>query len=144
MKIPLLEAFDGSGEGVRLLVRFFANAWFAILFLQSGLDKVFNYSANLDWIKGYFAKTFLAPTIVPMFATLTVMETASGALCTYAAVDTLFGDGKQSSTVALALCAVTFLMLFFGQRVAKDYPGAASLAPYFILNIFALYLLITG
>jgi diacylglycerol kinase len=32
-------------------------------------------------------------------------------------------------------------MLFFGQRVAKDYAGAASLVPYFILVVIHLIFL---
>jgi hypothetical protein len=31
--------------------------------------------------------------------------------------------------------------LFFGQRMAKDYPGAATLVPYFLLTLAAIYLL---
>jgi hypothetical protein len=32
-------------------------------------------------------------------------------------------------------------MLFFGQRVAKDYVGAAVLVPYFILCVGAVLLM---
>jgi hypothetical protein len=32
-------------------------------------------------------------------------------------------------------------MLFFGQRMAKDYAGAASLVPYFILSVGAVVLM---
>jgi hypothetical protein len=31
--------------------------------------------------------------------------------------------------------------LFFGQRVAKEYAGAAILVPYFLLALVAIYLL---
>jgi hypothetical protein len=37
--------------------------------------------------------------------------------------------------------AVNLVALFFGQRVAKDYVGAAALVPYFLLAISAVYLL---
>jgi diacylglycerol kinase len=33
------------------------------------------------------------------------------------------------------------LALFFGQRIAKDYAGAAVLVPYFLLVLVAMYLL---
>jgi diacylglycerol kinase len=36
---------------------------------------------------------------------------------------------------------MSILALFFGQRVAKDYAGAAVLVPYFLLTLVALYLL---
>ena len=32
-------------------------------------------------------------------------------------------------------------VLFFGQRMAKDYAGAAVLVPYFLLALAAIYLL---
>jgi hypothetical protein len=32
-------------------------------------------------------------------------------------------------------------MLFFGQRLAKDYAGAAALVPYFILSVGAIVLM---
>jgi diacylglycerol kinase len=37
--------------------------------------------------------------------------------------------------------AVSILALFFGQRMAKDYAGAAVLVPYFLLCLVAIYLL---
>jgi hypothetical protein len=37
--------------------------------------------------------------------------------------------------------AFSILALFFGQRMAKDYPGAATLVPYFLLALAAIYLL---
>ena len=35
------------------------------------------------------------------------------------------------------------MALFFGQRMAKDYAGAAVLVPYFLLTLVAIYLLPT-
>ena len=36
------------------------------------------------------------------------------------------------------------IALFFGQRIAKDYAGAAVLVPYFLLTLVAIYLLAQG
>jgi hypothetical protein len=41
---------------------------------------------------------------------------------------------------ASVLGALSITALFFGQRVAKDYAGAAVLIPYFILLILMMYL----
>jgi hypothetical protein len=38
------------------------------------------------------------------------------------------------------ISAVTLLMLFFGQRMAKDYAGSAVIASYFLLTMVALSL----
>ncbi|HVQ56512.1 MAG TPA: hypothetical protein VMS29_07130, partial [Pyrinomonadaceae bacterium] len=41
---------------------------------------------------------------------------------------------------AAVLGALSLTALFFGQRVAKDYPGAAILVPYFLLLIVMMFL----
>jgi hypothetical protein len=51
---------------------------------------------------------------------------------------------SRDSTVAFygaIVSAVAIIALFFGQRMAKDYPGAAVLIPYFLLALVAIYLL---
>ncbi len=52
----------------------------AVLFIQSGLDKVFDWRGNLEWLTGHFSKTFLNGTVPPMLATITLMEIATGLL----------------------------------------------------------------
>jgi hypothetical protein len=50
----------------------------------------------------------------------------------------------RDSTVAFygaVVSAVAIIALFFGQRMAKDYPGAAVLVSYFLLALIAIYLL---
>ena len=42
---------------------------------------------------------------------------------------------------SLVLAAITLLMLLFGQRVAKDYPGAFTITGYFMVIIFGLFLI---
>ncbi len=64
----------------RNLPALFAALLVAILFIQSGLDKVFDWRGNLDWLTGHFSKTFLSRTVLPMLATITVMELATGFL----------------------------------------------------------------
>ena len=39
------------------------------------------------------------------------------------------------------ISAVAITALFFGQRMAKEYAGAAVLVPYFLLTLVAIYLL---
>jgi hypothetical protein len=53
----------------------------------------------------------------------------------------LIKDG--SSTFALLgtmLASIALIMLFLGQRIAKDYAGAQSLVSYFILTVLTLIL----
>src|SRR5687767_3982300 len=117
-----------------------AALFLAILFIQSGLDKVFDWKGNLEWLTGHFSKTFLAPFVLPMVATITILELATGLL---AAVGVIYFVVMGSAVLifwASVIGAVSILGLFFGQRVAKDYPGAAVLIPYFILLLILMIL----
>lgn len=114
--------------------------FFAVLFLQSGLDKVFDWKGNFEYIKGHFASSPLAPLVPIMFPLLTLMEVGSGALAGVAAVQYLFVDAPTTATLALVAAGVTLLSLFFGQRLAKDYAGAAALVPYFLVAVIGLLL----
>lgn len=112
----------------------------AILFIQSGLDKVFDWRGNLEWLTGHFSKTFLRGTVAPMLATITLMELATGFLSGAGIVYFLFTNSIVWIFYASILGSLSIIALFFGQRVAKDYAGAAVLIPYFILLIILMYL----
>ena len=117
------------------------SAFLAILFLQSGIDKVIDRRGNLEWLKGHFAKSPLAGAVSVMVTIITIMELAAGVL---SAVGCLLIFIRRDSTLAFygaAVAALSILALFFGQRMAKDYPGAATLVPYFLLSLAAIYLL---
>jgi hypothetical protein len=115
------------------LVRLAMSAFLAILFLQSGLDKVIDRKGNVEWLTGHFSKSPLASQVVPMLTIVTLIELAAGALAALG-VPMLIATGSRIPTALGALLSlVAILMLFFGQRMAKDYAGAAALVPYFIL-----------
>jgi hypothetical protein len=118
----------------------FASLFVAILFTQSGLDKIFNFSSNLEWLKGHFSKTFLAPTVPMMVVTITILEVATGLGTAIGLVYFLVTGMTTIIWYASIVGAAAFCGLFFGQRVAQDYPGAAVLVPYFILQLILLYL----
>ena len=118
-----------------------SSAFLAILFLQSGIDKVVDRRGNLDWLKGHFAKSPLAGMVPLMVTVITIMELAAGTL---SAVGCLIILLRRDSTLAFygaVVAGLSVLALFFGQRMAKDYPGAATLVPYFLLCLAAIYLL---
>jgi hypothetical protein len=112
----------------------------AILFIQSGLDKVFDFKGNLEWLTGHFSKTFLRGMVFPMLATITVMELAAGFLAAAGIVYFLATGALSLIFYAAVVGTTSITALFFGQRVAKDYPGAAVLVPYFILLIILMWL----
>jgi uncharacterized membrane protein YphA (DoxX/SURF4 family) len=112
--------------------------FFAILFLQSGCDKIFDWKGNRDWLTGHFAQSPFRGVVPLLLATITLFEVGTGVVSVLAAVMMLLGYMPTLQMIAFGLAAVTFLMLFLGQRLAKDYVGAATIATYFAVALIAL------
>lgn len=132
-------AFDLAGTSGLLAAQLLTALFLAILFLQSGLDKVTDWSGNLSWLTGHFAKTPLKNVVPLLLATVTLAELAAG-LCSAAGVIQLWRGDTRVALLGAVLSALSLVMLFFGQRVAKDYAGAATLAGYFVVAIGAILL----
>jgi len=130
--------------GAICLMQILASAFLAILFVQSGIDKIVDRRGNLDWLRGHFAKSPFTGIVPLLLTVLTILEVAAGALSAIGCVLVVL---LRDSTVAFCgavLSAIAIVALFFGQRIAKDYAGAAVLVPYFLLALFAIYLLAQG
>lgn len=125
-----------SDNGVGLVMTCFL----AVTFLQSGLDKVLDRKGNVDFMRGYFEKTPLRRFAGVLLVLLTLLELAAGVLCAGGALLLLLG-GRQVATLGAALSCLTFLALFTGNRLAKDYQGAAGMVPYFLVACGALTVL---
>src|SRR3954462_12981695 len=78
-------------EGALYLIQILISAFLAILFLQSGIDKVVDRKGNLDWLKGHFAKSPLAGMVPLMVSVITILELAAGILsaigCLFIVID---------------------------------------------------------
>ncbi len=118
----------------------FCALFVSVLFVQSGLDKVFDWKGNLEWLNGHFSETFLSGFVPILLGTITVLEIATGVLSGVAVVYFLIFGSTVLIFYASILGACSVLALFFGQRIAKDYAGAAVLVPYFILLIIMMFL----
>ncbi len=124
-----------------LFIRLAVTLFTAILFTQSGLDKVFNYGSNLAYFKDHFKKSPLAGTVGLMMPAITLLEVAAGLCSAAGAVMLLLNQNTQVAWIGQLVAAAALLALFFGQRVAKDYGGAAALVPYFLTVLIGLLLL---
>jgi uncharacterized membrane protein YphA (DoxX/SURF4 family) len=111
-----------------------------VLFLQSGFDKVFDFSGNKSYIQSVFAKTFLNSVSTLLFIVITVLEVSAGITCFLGGVYYFVEGQADFAVLGLELATLSILCLFTGQRIAKDYAGAASLVSYFLLMAFGLYL----
>lgn len=123
------------------LVRSLVPLLMLILFTQSGLDKVFDFRGNLEWLTGHFSKTILRGVVKPALIAITLFELLSAALCAVGVICIFAGISIMPAFWGLMLCAVTLLQLFTGQRIAKDYPGAATIAFYLFLAVFGMFVL---
>jgi hypothetical protein len=111
----------------------------AITFLQSGYDKLFFWKDNVEWLKGHFANTFLANFVPLALLKILVLELIAGTLALIGIVQLLVNDGKFFGFWACVFSCITLLFLLFGQRLAKDYDGARTIAIYFIPAVMGVY-----
>lgn len=116
-------------------------AFLTILFLQSGLDKVFNYRGNREWLSDHFENSPLEKFVTFMVPVITILEVFSGVFCGLGIIQILFDGSTQLGLIGAQLSTISILALFFGQRLAQDYVGAATLTTYFIICIITIYLL---
>ena len=123
------------------LMQIFASAFLAILFLQSGIDKIVDRSGNFEWLKGHFAKSPLAGIVPALLICITILEVAAGALSAVGCVLIILLKDSTIAFYGAVISAVAIIALFLGQRMTKDYAGAAVLVPYFLLTLVAIYLL---
>src|SRR5262252_8624425 len=123
------------------LLQIFVSAFLAILFLQSGIDKIVDHRGNFEWLKGHFAKSPLAGIVRALLICITILEIAAGALSALGCVLLFVSKDSTIAFYGAILSAAAITALFFGQRIAKEYAGAAVLVPYFLLTLLAIYLL---
>ena len=76
-----------------------------------------------------------------LLSTLTIIEIVAGILSAIGCVMIIFSRGSTIAFYGAVMSAIAIVALFFGQRMAKDYAGAAVLVPYFLLALSAIYLL---
>jgi hypothetical protein len=124
-----------------LLLQILVSLFLAILFLQSGVDKVVDRKGNLEWLQGHFSKSPLAGMVPLLVSVITLLEIAAGALSAFGCVMIIVSRNTSIAFYGAVLSAIAIIALFFGQRMAKEYAGAAVLVPYFILTLIAIYLL---
>ena len=87
-----------------------------------------------------FKNSLVPPEAVPLlFWVLTAIETTAGVLC---GLGLLIGDfrhdGMGVAATGVAFANVALLCLLLGQRMAKDYAGAAVVAAYFAVALIGI------
>jgi diacylglycerol kinase len=128
-------------SGTICILQILTSAFLAVLFLQSGIDKIVDRRGNLEFLQGHFAKSPLAGTVPLLVTVITVLEIAAGALSAIGCAMIILTRDPAVAFYGAVISAISIVALFFGQRMAKDYAGAAVLVSYFLLSLVAIYLL---
>lgn len=122
------------------VARFLVTGFFAVVFVQSAVDKLVDRDGNIAYFSDHFKNSPLPIAAVPLlFWMLTLLEGTAGVLC---ALGILLGDfvgkGFGVSACGVSVAGIALLSLLVGQRLAKDYAGAAVIAAYFAVALIGL------
>jgi uncharacterized membrane protein YphA (DoxX/SURF4 family) len=128
-------------ENANWLLQILVSIFLAILFLQSGIDKVADRRGNLEFLLGHFAKSPLAGMVPLLVTVVTILEIVAGGLSALGCMLIILNRDPTLAFCGAVVSAISITALFFGQRMAKDYAGAAVLVPYFLLTLVGIYLL---
>src|SRR5213596_1527744 len=107
--MPSLHTFAGA----IYLMRIFVSAFLAILFLQSGIDKVVDRRGNLEWLKGHFAKSPLAGIVPAMVTMITILEIAAGTLSAVGCIAIILARDSTLAFYGAVISAIAMIALFF-------------------------------
>ena len=120
------------------IVQSLIGLFLSIALLQSGSDKIIDRKGNLEWLISHFSDSRLRGLVPLLLNVVTLLEIFAGGFTLIGSLVNLVNGNNILLTIGLLIAALNFLALFFGQRIAKDYEGAAVLVNYFILNILGL------
>lgn len=112
-----------------------------VTFLQSGIDKITDWNGNVNFITDHFKNSPLKSMVPMLVGTILVMEIIASLLMGYGIYELISVGDKSIALLGAEISAISLIFMLVGQRLAKDYAGAMTLAVYFIINILALILL---
>jgi uncharacterized membrane protein YphA (DoxX/SURF4 family) len=112
-----------------------------VTFLQSGIDKLLDWKANISFITVHFKNSPLRNSVPLLLAVVLILEIVAGFLMLFGIYQLYTSGIKEIALLGTELCGIVLIFLLIGQRLAKDYAGAMSLAVYFIITLLAVYLL---
>src|SRR5438094_9109135 len=110
-----------ASSGTIFILQILTSAFLAILFLQSGIDKVIDRRGNLEFLQGHFAKSPLAGMVPLLVTVVTVMEIVSGALSAIGCVIIILTRDPMAALYGAVISAISIVTLIFGQIMTKDY-----------------------
>ena len=120
------------------IVQILSSIFFAIVFFQSGIDKVIDRKGNLNFFKDHFKNTLFHKIHAQALTALMLLELIAASLCAYGCIYSIVYKNTDFIFYGLLVTSFILLSLLLGQRIAKDYVGAADITIYFILCIITI------
>jgi len=112
-----------------------------VTFMQSGIDKIVDWKGNVGFIKSHFKDSPLRNNVPVLLAVILTIEIAAGIFMIIGTYQIYSSGLKEIALIGVELSAVALIFLLIGQRLAKDYAGAMTLAVYFIITLLGVFLL---
>lgn len=114
-------------------------AFLALTFIMSAHEKVFHWNDTMAWLKPHFEKTILKNRIPIATGVLVLFELISGILCIIGIVELYINGGRMFGFYGAVNSCITLLFMLFGQRLAKDFDGARTIAIYFMVAVLGVF-----
>ena len=133
-----IELLGVSFKDPLVLCQILIAIFISIAFIQSGIDKILDRKGNLEFFKAHFANSFLKNFTPFLLTTLTIFELVGGFTLLYGIYFAFVHRTTLWIFYGFVMIALTIIFLFAGQRIVKDYLGAADLVPYFILIMLGI------
>ncbi|MCG8183244.1 DoxX family protein [Tenacibaculum piscium] len=130
-----MEIIQQHGTAILILL------FLIVTFLQSGIDKVSDWSGNVSFIKSHFKDSPLKNSVPLLLMIILVMELIAGAFMFIGIFNLITMGNGNLALLGVQISALCLIFLLIGQRLAKDYAGAMSLGVYFIITILGMHLL---
>ena len=120
------------------IVQILSSIFFAIVFFQSGTDKVIDRKGNINFFENHFKNTLFHKIYAQALTALMLLELIAASLCAYGCIYSIVYKNTDFIFYGLLVTSFILLSLLLGQRIAKDYVGAADITIYFILCIITI------
>ena len=120
------------------IVQILSSIFFAIVFFQSGIDKIIDRKGNLNFFENHFKNTLFHKIYTHALTALMLLELIAAILCAYGCIYSIVYKHTGFIFYGLLVTSFVLLSLLLGQRIAKDYIGAADITIYFIMCIISI------
>lgn len=113
----------------------------AITFIISCHEKIFHWKEAMSWMIPHFEKTILKNRMPLATGILLVVELIAAIFSIIGCIQLYINGGREFGYYGAVFSCISLLLMLIGQRLAKDYEGAKTIAIYFITAVFGVYLL---